>query len=1377
MITQLKTLFTVISCTCICSFISAQEQYMFKHLETKDGLSHSQINDICKESQGFMWFATAGGGLNRFDGYNYKVFRKIERDTLSLLDNYIYSVSEDADKNLWVNTGAGYVIYNPDKENFNRNITSVLQQYNIPGDPSFIRIDKDKNIWVYVIGKGVYQYQPQTKKTLHYNIQNISNLTDIEVGANEAYLLYNSGEIDIINKDSAEIIKNIKYLSQNDPMISDKYGMFIDRDGDWWVYSKEATGVWHYNQDSQQWKLYRSHNKESDYSLSSDVIQDIKQDRSGKIWLATDHGGIDIINKANKSITNLQNDISDPRSLSNNSINRLFCDEMGIMWVGTYKRGISYYNDAIYKFRVEHFPEFRNLKNFDSDITCIGEDKNGILWLGTNGSGLISYNRETGEKKRYQHQADNPNSISGDVVVCLHAASDGKIWVGTYFGGLDCFDGNKFTHYRHDPTNPNTPANNKIWSIAEDGDNNIWIGTLGNGLQSLNPQTGKFTSFPNQLTSDYISSICFGQDQNLYIGTAFGISIYDRLTNQFTNLTGNKAETEEFTNQNVNQIYVDSRGLIWIATQRGLNILDPKKDKLTVLIKDDGLVDNIICSIVEDSSKNMWVTTSNGVSNIMVQTDSKTGDYNYSFYNYDELDGLQNREFNMRSTHLTSAGEVILGGISGFNIFLPQSIKYNQTVPKVVFTNMTLFNKDVNIDSIYSGKVILDKAFNRTKSVRLKYAQNIFSIGFSGMNFMLPEKNRYAYKLEGFNDEWLEVDGRIHQVSYTSLPPGTYTFMVKAANSDGYWSEDQTNLQIIVEPPFWRSPWAYIIYVILAIGAMIVARRLMLRSEREKFRLEQVKKEAEHKHEMDDMKLRFFTNISHEFRTPLTLIISPLERIIANVPDETQKQKLILVRRNAIRLLNLVNQLLDFRKSDVSQHQLKSGMHDLIPTFNSICQSFMELTDKKNITFSFTSSMSSLKMLFDEDKMEKILMNLLSNAFKFTNEGGEIKVEVRKAQLDKWKEPRVEIRVSDTGVGISDEDKKHLFERFYQAQHEDRADLSGSGIGLHMVKEFVTLHGGEVHIEDNPIGNGSVFVITLPILTDNENSEQTHPVEETSFIYATSTDIITEEAIDIELINEEDTTDKESSLILIVDDNEDFRTFMKECLEDKYQLVEAVDGSDAWKKIPELQPDIIISDVMMPNMDGNQLCTAVKSDLRTSHIPVILLTARTAEEQKIEGLETGADDYITKPFNLNILLLRINKLLENQKARQTTFAKQIDPEPSQIAITSLDEKLIAQAIEYVENNIDRSDLSVEELSRELGMSRVHLYKKLTAITGRSPVEFIRIIRLKRAAQMLKESQLNVSEIAYSVGFNNPKYFSRYFKEEFGSLPSDYKNQK
>ncbi len=785
--TLLKNLFTVIAIFYIPNIAEAQEQYMFKRLETKDGLSHSQINHIMKDSKGFMWFATAGGGLNRYDGYSYKIFRKTEKDSLSLLDNYINRMAEDGEGRIWVYTGAGHVVYDPDKENFDRNVTKILQQYGINGEPSKIRVDKDKNLWVYVIGKGVYQYQPETKKTLHYHTQNGSNLTEMIIGDEEVFFLYNSGEVDVMEKSTTKAKYTEKYLSKNHPFISDKYGMFVDRDGDWWIFSRDETGVWFHNKHTEGWQLYNSKSPHKEYQLTSDVIQDITQDKSGKIWLATDHGGVDIVDKARGTITNLQNDISDERSISNNSINCLYSDDIGIVWVGTYKKGISYFSDAAYKFGVEHLSDFKkNIQNFDSDITCIAEGKDGLLWLGTNGSGLISLNRETGERKIYQNDPKQPNSILGDVIVCLYVSSDGKVWAGSYFGGLDCFDGKEFKHYRHNPNDDNSLINNKIWSITEDDKKNIWMGTLGNGLQSLNPATGKFTSYPQQTTSDYISSVHFGKDGLLYIGTAFGISIYDKHNNRFINLNGNQAGTQEFSNQNVNHIYEDSRGLIWVSTQRGLNVLNPKNDQLAILVKENGLVDNIVCSVVEDSNKNMWVTTSNGVSNIMVQADNKTGDYTYSFYNYDELDGLQNREFNMRSSLRTANNEIILGGISGYNIFLPGSIKYNQTPPKVVFTNMTLFNKNVDVDSVYNGKRILSKALNRTDRIKLKYAQNVFSIGFSGMNYILPEKNRYAYMLEGFNQDWLEVDGRTHQVSYTSLPPGTYNFKVIAANSDGY---------------------------------------------------------------------------------------------------------------------------------------------------------------------------------------------------------------------------------------------------------------------------------------------------------------------------------------------------------------------------------------------------------------------------------------------------------------------------------------------------------------------------------------------------------------------------------------------------------------
>ena len=1360
-------LITLLLFLCSVITIRAEENYMFKHIETKDGLSHSQINAIYKDSRGFMWFGTAGGGLNRYDGYNFKVFRRVEKKPNALPDNYIHNIQEDNQGRLWIGTGSGYTIYDPVKEVFTQSAKDKLLELGIDGDPRRIYIDDDKNIWVYILGKGVFKYQPINNEVIHFPLKHLYNMISMAVSDTDILFLFSNGEIIVADKNNPEQQRIESHVSLNHPFISEKYAIYLDRDGDWWVYSKEAAGVWWYNVKENSWQLLNKSDS-SPLKLSSNVIQGVTQDQNGRIWLATDHGGIDIIDKKKGELTNLQNDIADNRSLSYNSINCVYCDDLGIVWIGTYKKGLSYYNEAIFKFSVDHLTEFNTIPNFDCDITIIGEDQNGDLWLGTNGNGLIHINRKSGKKTLYSHDAKDPNSISSNTVVSLHASADGKLWIGTYYGGLDCFDGKKFTHYRHQSDNPNSVANDKIWSIAEDKEGNIWIGTLGDGIQKFNPKTKTFTSFPGFLSNNYISSLCFAKDGTLYIGTAFGIGVYHPKTGHFENLNDNRAKTQAFSNQNINQVFEDSRGLIWLATVGGVTIFDPKKDEITLLTTENGLVDNIINSIIEDNNKNMWISTSNGVSNIVVQSDNKKQDHRFYFNNYDELDGLQNREFNMRSALHTSSGEILLGGINGYNIFRPEAIKYNNKPPQVALTNLTLFNKSVEIDSVYHGNKILEKSFNQTDKITLKYGQNAFTIAFSGMNYMLTEKNVYHYMLEGFSQDWLEVDGQTHSVSYTGLPHGNYTFKVKAANSDGFWSNETASLDIVILPPFWRSNWAYLLYTMIVIGLLLLARWLMLRNERGKFRLEQIKQEAEHKHQMDDMKLRFFTNISHEFRTPLTLIITPLQKLVEQTDNEEQKKKIILIKRNATRLLYLVNQLLDFRKQDVSRHQLNTTVEDVVPFMSNICQSFMELTDRKNISLTFHASESSIKATFDTDKLEKIMMNLLSNAFKFTDEGGAVSVQLKIAENDKKEDKKLEIRVIDTVKGIHDEDKAHIFERFYQSHNND-SSVSGSGIGLHMVKEFVTLHGGNISVEDNPQGKGSIFIVQLPLVGFEE--EMVGEISSATYTYTTAPIIDQQDSN-----GEKEVASEEAPLILLVDDNNDFRTFMKECLQSRYRIIEAENGIEAWQLIPEQLPDIIISDVMMPEMDGCQLCTIVKNDMRTSHIPVILLTARTAEEQKIEGLETGADDYITKPFNLDILLLRIDKLLETRKQRQECFTRQIEPQPSDITITSLDEKLIARAIDYVEKNIDRSELSVEELSQELGMSRVHLYKKLTAITGRSPLEFIRVIRLKRAAQLLRESQLNISEIAYSVGFNNPKYFSRYFKEEFNMLPSDYKNQ-
>lgn len=1451
----------IITLLCLSCLVNASE-FMFKHLEVKDGLSNNQVLDIFKDSEGFMWFATASG-LNRYDGYQVTAFRSYDTDPTSLPDNYTKSIQEDNKGNLWILTGEGYAIYHPESETFNRDVRAWMWEIGIDGSPALVYIDHNKNMWFYVEGKGCYLYIPESQLLypLLFDAQQLpaGEITDIAECQEGVLLIYNTGRLVCLDIHTNKIKWQQEDLTKE--LRADEYGvftLFVDSDDDVWIYS--PFGMWVYNPEQKKWQ---SHLCNIIKRQSHNMVRAVAQDKQGCIWIGKDQDGIDILDKETGEVRQLRNKPGDERSLQNNTVMVLYEDSNENIWVGTYKKGVSYFNESTFKFGIEHI----------GDINCIEEDKDGRVWLGTNDAGIIYWNSVTGEQTAFPQNSQT--NMATDAIVCLMKASDGKLWIGTFWGGLICYDNGRITHYKNVPGQPNSLVHNNVWSLAEDRAGNIWIGTLGGGVQSLNPKTGLFTTYnvnSTGLISDYVSSLCLAKDGTLWIGTAQGLSKLNTETKKIINLTGAKSGSEHFSNQNINQVFEDSRGLIWIGTREGLNVYNPKMDELTILGIDQGLSSTIISGIVEDDNKNIWVTTARGITNIVPAVDSKTGRYTFRNYIYDDKDGLQNSEFNQRSIKNLSTGEILMGGLYGINRFRPDDIKYNKILPKVIFTQFMLFNDEVKIGKEYGGRVILNKALNRVDQIELSYEQNIFSILFASDNHILPEKMKYAYKLEGFNDEWLTTT--YGKVTYTNLASGTYVLKVKAINSDGYSGDEEATLKIVIHPPFWLSIWAYIIYGLLVVAALILARHLVLRGERNKFKMQQMKQEAEKNQEITDMKLKFFTNISHELRTPLTLIISPLETLMKEYQsDDVLVDKLNMVQRNATRLLNLVNQLLDFRKSDVSGHHLSLSDGDIISYINNICTSFTSLSEKKDVHLTFYSAVPSLNMSFDEDKIGKVMMNLLSNAFKFTHDGGRVDVAVDLIK-DQVNQEILEIKVADTGIGISEEDKERIFERFYQVDNPG-IDISGSGVGLNIVRDFVTLHGGTVRVMDNA-PTGCVFVVHIPVKRSGSKLEETEPekesmVENSPVVFSTleqpelhmepepeeepeeeKNHIITIEGLEeeirrmeaggdpealdeepnleavtaigpqratvIQLIEGEDnqiithvipptelpevetsvskgkksvmpislaakdliggkkpavSVNDKHPLVLVVDDNDDFLTFMYDSLSKNYQVKLAANGREAWELIPELMPDIIVSDVMMPEMDGNELCRLVKGDKRTAGIPFILLTARQSNEYKLEGLTLGADDYITKPFNMDILGLRIRKLLDLKAARNRS---RIDPEPSEITITSMDEKLIDHAVKYVEDNISRSDLSVEELSHELGMSRVHLYKKLLAITGKTPIEFIRVIRLKRAAQLLRESQQNVSEIAYQVGFNNPKYFSKYFKEEFGMLPSAYQDR-
>lgn len=1329
------------------SWMVVAQSYQFKHLEVSDGLSNNSVNTICKDRDGFMWFGTATG-LNRYDGYTFKIYQHAENDPGSLPDNYITDIVEMPGGRFWVNTGRGYVLFDKEQDCFITDVTGFMKNLESGGVPEQVFVDQEGNTCLSVAGEGCYRYKEGGKRLFFSYVEHSlpeHGVTQIAECSDGLLLIYNTGLLVCLDRATLAIkwksdeIK--KYIPAGKTI---EFSLFVDRDNCIWAYS--LMGIWAYDCGTKSWRTDLT----AIWSSRPDVIiHAVAQDIEGRIWVGKDYDGIDVLEKETGKVTSLVAHDDNGRSLPHNTIYDLYADRDGIMWVGTYKKGVSYYSESIFKFNMYEW----------GDITCIEQADENRLWLGTNDHGILLWNRSTGKAEPFWRDAEGqlPNPV-----VSMLKSKDGKLWVGTFNGGLYCMDGSRVRSYKEGTGN--ALASNNVWALVEDDKGRIWIASLGGGLQCLEPLSGTFetyTSNNSALLENNVTSLCWVDNNTLFFGTANqGVGMMDMHTREIKKIQGQSGNVK-LSNDAVNHVYKDSRGLVWIATREGLNVYDTRRHVFLDLSPVAEAKGNFIAAITEDQERNMWVSTSRKVIRVTVASDGK-GSYLFDSRAYNSEDGLQNCDFNQRSIKTLHNGIIAIGGLYGVNVFAPDHIRYNKMLPNVMFTGLSLFDEAVKVGQSYGGRVLIEKELNDVENVEFDYKQNIFSVSFASDNYNLPEKTQYMYKLEGFNNDWLTLPVGVHNVTFTNLAPGKYVLRVKAINSDGYVGIKEATLGIVVNPPFWMSWWAYLLYAVGLVIVLFLARYRMLKREREKFHLQQIENEVAKNEEINNMKFRFFTNVSHELRTPLTLIISPLEGMLKETTDELQSTRLQLMYRNAQRLLHLVNQLLDFRKGEMSTHQLSLSEGDIISYVHSVCNSFLLMADKKHIQFSFFSGIDTFSMAFDADKVGKIVMNLLSNAFKFTPEGGRVTVMIEHVA---GTPDILEIKIADTGIGISDVDKEHIFERFYQADHKGVEETTGNGIGLSLVRDFVTLHEGEVKVFDN-IGMGSVFVIQFPV---KHVETQVQLPEETGMPVGDEEDKeMKEEA-------REETERKNFPLLLIVDDNEDFRIFMRYSLELQYRVKLAVNGKEAWEMMQEELPDLVISDVMMPQMDGNELCRLIKQDKRTAHIPVILLTARQNTEAKLEGLQTGADDYVTKPFNMTILVLRIRKLIELSRYHRVTQGM-IDPAPSEIVITSLDEKLIEKAIKYVEDNMSRTELSVEELSRELGMSRVHLYKKLLQITGKTPIEFIRVIRLKRAAQLLRESQLHVSEVAFEVGFNNPKYFSRYFKDEFGVLPSVYQEK-
>jgi len=1365
---------------------SQSNQYRFSQLDVNNGLSHNQVNCIFKDSKGFMWFGTASG-LNRFDGYTFKVFKHDSNNKNTITDDFIFGIFEGPDKKLWISTRSGYCFYDPETEQFNSDMALLLRPLKLPVDQHLTKILRTSttDFWFLFPNSGIYRYNALTKQTKRY-YQNInstpslhsSSIADITTNAKgNIWIAYMDGTVEMLNNKADKIGYRTDVFTKAVNNKSGNYSLTVDRDNDLWLYASYIDmGVLYFEPSTG---ALRHFDKDSGtVRLKANIVSNIIQTDDGLVWISADHGGISVLDKRKFQITYLLNREDDPKSLRQNSA-MLYKDNFGIIWAGTFKKGVSYYHKNIIKFPLyRHFASDPASLNFN-DVDKFAEDKLGNLWIGTNGGGLIYFNRKTGKYTQYKHDSANPNSLSNDIIVNLCIDHDQKLWIGTYFGGLDYFDGKTFIHYRHDDKLTTSIADDRIWSILEDSSHRLWIGTFAGGLEIFD-RSKKIFYHPfkqSDIKSSMISSIFEDKQGNIWIGGILGIDVILKKTGRVIHYISNGNSANDLVYNTINSINQDSRGLIWIATPGGLSVLNSKTNIFTSLTTKNGLPANSILCTLEDKNGTMWLSTSNGLSRVSLTPTSNTFDFH--FENFDEMDGLQGREFNANSALKTQKGELVFGGGDGFNIFDPRTIQRNTNKPQLIFTDFQVFNQSISTNEAINGHVILSKAISAAPDIVLNHSENIFSIEFAALDFFNANKEKYQYMLNGFDKGWVNADNRTRKAGYTNLDAGDYIFKVRTSNSKGVLNPDYISLKIKILPPFWKTTWAYIIYLMIIGGTLYFIRkrgiqkiRTQYAAEKEKQEqrrlIEQERQEVKRMQELDQLKIKFLTNVSHEFRTPLSLIMAPVDKMLTRA-DQEQKQQLNMIEKNARRLLNLVNQLLDFRKMEVQELKLHRKPGDIVKFIGEISLSFTDIAEEKQIDFIFDTTANSLFTSFDHDKVERILFNLISNAFKFTQAGGHISVLLNVAESNQANNAvLLEIKVIDTGIGIPFEKQDKIFERFFQHDVPESMINQGNGIGLSITREFVKMHGGEITVESEP-DHGSCFMFQLPLVVHQRPGTDRMVTDD---VDDEKPNIITHNGSKSKHI-QHDTTKK--PVVLLVEDNEDFRFYLKDNLKDIFFLIEASNGREGWQKALSQHPDIIVSDISMPEMTGIELCKKLKGDKRTSHIPVVLLTALTGEAEQLKGLEIGANDYMTKPFNFEILLSKIKNILILRDTYKRTYKKQMDVQLQETPLQNEDEKLLRSIVEYIELNILNDNFSVEELSRRMNMSRGSLYNKVLMLTGKSPVEFIRSIRLKKAVYLLENSQLTISQICYEVGFNTPKYFTKLFKDEYNILPSAYTN--
>ncbi len=1338
--TKPPSLFILIIC-CLLTFSAFGQKLSFEVFTTEDGLSHNYVNSITKDHRGFLWAGTSNG-LNRYDGYDFHVYYHHPSDTLSLSHSEITAVFADSRQRLWIGTAKGLNLYDPFQDAF-------VRQKELAGHAiSLIHEDETGTSWVGT-DAGLFEYCSGDfhffQHTAPYHIRSLLfTKKDTLIGTDQG-LFKASRNFQDLQKVSS--IHEVAYISD----------MLYFQDKIW--VATRVQGIYTLSPEKLDILNHFVDKKENPHGLAANDILSMELSHDNQLWIGTDLGGLHLLDTTGSKFIRYTNDARMENSLSSNNILSIFADENHGLWVGTNFGGLNYVsNKEFFQYYKSNPYHFRS-----SPVHAIYQDSEKRLWVGSSGDGLTILSEDGKLINAYHSSGEKNFRINGNTIQTIAEDSTGRIWLGFYEHGINIIapEGSVISSIRAGRNNG--LQHDDVRKILQDKQGNIWIATKGGGLHTYNYETREIIPVPLKTehgdAPDMLIWLYEDPQGKIWLGSNLEKVYYFDPSASTSPIQLIPAPWSILPTA-IYALGSNEKNNYWIGTwNSGLYHWNQEDGALKHYGQAEGLTNSRIKAILTDEEA-VWVSTSNGLAEYMPQQDS--------FRMHNKQSGMTYNDFLFSSAHQTTNGTFFFGSNQGFYGFDSSlQLPHNEQNP-VYLTGLKVLGREAEID----GGVLKEHiAFSDT--VTFSPEHNVFTFEFVSPKFPKAWHQQYTVKLEGFEEEWRNL-GNETSATYTNIKPGTYTFRVKVLDENAGNNPKEASIAVIVIPPFWQTPLAYVAYSLALLTIIFFARRFTIARIQLKNDLREEKREREKEEEVHQMKLNFFTGLSHEFRTPLMLILNPLQQILSR-KEATEAQQLTLdtkeasmMERNARRLLRLINQLLTFRKLENTEKMLHLQKIDIKPFIQGIYEQFEDMSDRNDIAFSYAVSSEVPVCSFDKEKLETVLFNLLSNAFKFTPPHGKIMIMASVSNIQDTGS-HLKIEVADDGIGIPQHLHHYIFDRYYQVDKHHLNGNRGTGIGLALVKKIAELHNGTVSVRSQE-NKGSCFVVTLPL---NLKAKDTYE-KEVDFhdkILAPINEIFsqnTEEDI-------ADSTNGKGHTILLVEDNIEVRDYLKSHFVQHYRVYEARNGKEALSLLSgaDMEADLIISDVMMPEMDGITLCKQLKSKPETHHIPLILLTAKSGKDSMIQALKAGADDYLEKPVHLDILLIKVKRLLTYREEIRKEISRNLIPEPKTEEFQSAEELFLETAMKVVEENLENPDFSVEEFALAMGVSKTHLYNKLKGITGLSANEFTRSVRLKKAVSLLQQQRWSVSEIAYQVGFNNPNYFSKCFMREYGISPSKF----